>query len=79
MSAQGASIRNRHKAAIREENEKAILEAAEEVFAEYGFSGATTSRIAERAHSSPQKTLTGGPVFLYQRVKLCSDTQLEHS
>ena len=49
MSAQGASIRNGHKAAIREENEKAILEAAEEVFAEYGFSGATTSRIAERA------------------------------
>ncbi len=49
MSAQGASIGNGHKAAIREENEKAILEAAEEVFAEYGFSGASTSRIAERA------------------------------
>ena len=49
MSAQGAPIRNGHKAAIREENEKAILEAAEEVFAEYGFSGASTSRIAERA------------------------------
>lgn len=41
--------RNGHKAAIREENEKAILVAAEEVFAEYGFAGATTSRIAERA------------------------------
>ena len=49
MSAQGASIGNGHKAAIREENEKAILEAAEEIFAEYGFSGASTSRIAERA------------------------------
>lgn len=49
MSGQGVSGRNGHKAAIREENEKAILEAAEEVFAEYGFSGATTSRIAERA------------------------------
>lgn len=49
MSAQGASIRNGHKAAIREENENAILDAAEEIFAEYGFSGATTSRIAERA------------------------------
>ncbi len=49
MSAQGASIRNGHKAAIREENEKAILDAAEEVFAEYGFSGASTGRIAERA------------------------------
>lgn len=49
MSAQGASARNGQKAAIREENERAILEAAEEVFAEYGFSGASTSRIAERA------------------------------
>ena len=49
MSAEGASIRNGHKAAIREENENAILEAAEQVFAEYGFSGATTSRIADRA------------------------------
>lgn len=49
MSAQGASIRNGHKAAIREENEKTILDAAEEVFAEYGFSGASTGRIAERA------------------------------
>lgn len=41
--------RNGHKAAIREENERVILTAAEEVFAEYGFAGATTSRIAERA------------------------------
>ena len=37
------------KAAIRQENEKAILAAAEEVFADYGFAGATTSRIAEAA------------------------------
>ena len=37
------------KAAIREENEKAILRAAEAVFAEYGFAGATTSRIADLA------------------------------
>ncbi len=37
------------KAAIREENERAILQAAEAVFAEYGFAGATTSRIAELA------------------------------
>jgi len=48
MSAIGFN-RNGHKAAIREENEKAILEAAEEVFAEYGFAGASTGRIAERA------------------------------
>jgi len=41
--------RNGHKASIREENERAILAAAEEVFAENGFAGATTSRIAERA------------------------------
>jgi TetR/AcrR family transcriptional regulator len=37
------------KADIRHENEKSILEAAETVFAEYGFKGATTSLIAERA------------------------------
>ncbi|MEJ8571395.1 TetR/AcrR family transcriptional regulator [Microbaculum marinum] len=34
---------------IRRENETAILRAAEEVFAEYGFKGATTAMIAERA------------------------------
>lgn len=37
------------RASIREENEKAILSAAETVFAEYGFEGATTSRIARLA------------------------------
>lgn len=38
-----------HKAAIREENERLILKAAEAVFAEFGFKGATTGKIAERA------------------------------
>jgi TetR/AcrR family transcriptional regulator len=34
---------------VREENERLILEAAEGVFAELGFKGATTGAIAERA------------------------------
>ncbi len=34
---------------VREENEKRILEAAEIVFAEHGYKGATTKRIAEIA------------------------------
>ena len=38
-----------HKAAIRQENERTILAAAEELFAEYGLKGATTVKIAERA------------------------------
>ncbi len=37
------------KSAVREENERAILKAAEEVFAERGFRGATTGVIADRA------------------------------
>jgi TetR/AcrR family transcriptional regulator len=37
------------KAAIRSENERLILAAAESVFADYGFDGATTRLIAERA------------------------------
>jgi TetR/AcrR family transcriptional regulator len=37
------------RAHVREENERAILEAAESVFAELGFKGATTGAIAERA------------------------------
>lgn len=37
------------KTAARAENERAILEAAEAVFAEHGLRGATTGRIAERA------------------------------
>ncbi len=34
---------------IRKENERALLEAAESIFAEEGFSGATTAAIARRA------------------------------
>ena len=34
---------------IREENERALLEAAESIFAEHGFAGATTAAIARRA------------------------------
>jgi len=37
------------KISIREENERTILEAAEAVFAEHGFGGATTAAIAARA------------------------------
>ena len=37
------------KGTIREENERLILEAAEDVFANYGFEGATTSRVARQA------------------------------
>lgn len=37
------------RAEVREANESAILQAAEEVFAEFGFHGATTALIAERA------------------------------
>jgi len=45
----GGAKRNGARGAIREERERAILVAAEEVFAEYGYGGATTGRIAERA------------------------------
>ncbi|WP_417683823.1 TetR/AcrR family transcriptional regulator [Roseibium sp.] len=38
-----------NKTAARAENERLILTAAEEVFAEYGFKGATTGMIAEKA------------------------------
>ena len=41
--------RTGRKATIREENERAIVKAAEEVFAERGYQGATTGEIAERA------------------------------
>jgi len=34
---------------IREENERALIEAAEAIFAEQGFAGATTAAIAKRA------------------------------
>jgi len=42
--------KRRSKAAIREENEALILRAAEEIFAEKGFGGATTAQIAEYAN-----------------------------
>ncbi len=38
-----------HKVAIRLENEEQILKAAELIFAEFGFKGATTAKIAEQA------------------------------
>jgi TetR/AcrR family transcriptional regulator len=38
-----------HKATIRRENERTILAAAEEIFAQFGFKGATTALIAARA------------------------------
>lgn len=43
------NLKRSRKAQIREENEAQILAAAEEAFAEYGFRGASTSGIAERA------------------------------
>jgi len=49
MAAKQATAKVASKRSIREENEAAILKAAEEVFAEYGFGGASTARIAERA------------------------------
>lgn len=49
MDVRVATNPRRQKATIREENEKAILEAAEAVFAEYGYAGASTGRIAELA------------------------------
>ncbi|WP_436639838.1 TetR/AcrR family transcriptional regulator [Microbaculum sp. FT89] len=49
-AARGATgARQDGRTGIRQENEAAILKAAEEVFAEYGFKGATTAMIAERA------------------------------
>lgn len=41
--------KNNSKANIRQENQKTILRAAEQIFAEYGFRGATTKMIAELA------------------------------
>jgi TetR/AcrR family transcriptional regulator len=41
--------RRKPRPIAREENERALLEAAERVFAEQGFKGATTAAIAQRA------------------------------
>ncbi len=41
--------RRKPRPTIREENERALLEAAEWIFAEQGFAGATTAAIARRA------------------------------
>ena len=49
MNATLANKSGRQKAAIREVNERVILAAAERVFAELGFAGASTGRIAELA------------------------------
>ena len=48
MTARKSGQNGAHKAAIRQENEAQIA-AAELVFADYGFKGATTARIAEIA------------------------------
>ena len=45
----GRPIARRPRPAIRKENERALLEAAEQIFAEQGYSGATTAAIARRA------------------------------
>jgi TetR/AcrR family transcriptional regulator len=42
-------VRRKPRPTVREENERALLEAAEWVFAEQGFKGATTAAIARRA------------------------------
>jgi TetR/AcrR family transcriptional regulator len=41
--------RGKPRPVVREENERALLEAAERVFAEQGFAGATTAAIAQSA------------------------------
>ncbi len=49
MTAHEPTRTGSQKTAIREENERLILRAAEDVFANYGYEGATTSRIARQA------------------------------
>lgn len=49
MPSEAAQPKADTRTGIRQENEAAILKAAEEVFAEYGFKGATTAMIAKRA------------------------------
>ncbi len=45
----GHPLQRRPRPTIREENERTLLEAAEQIFAEEGYSGATTAAIARRA------------------------------
>ena len=45
----GRAAARKPRPAVREENERALLEAAEAIFAEQGFAGATTAAIAKRA------------------------------
>jgi TetR/AcrR family transcriptional regulator len=45
----GPDAARKPRPALRAENERALLEAAEEIFAEQGFAGATTAAIARRA------------------------------
>ncbi len=45
----GRAPPRRPRPTIREENERSLLEAAEQIFAEQGYSGATTAAIARRA------------------------------
>ncbi len=49
LGGDGRPIARRPRPAIRKENERALLEAAEQIFAEQGYSGATTAAIARRA------------------------------
>ena len=47
--AAGRTAQRKRRPTVRAENERLLLEAAEAIFAEHGFSGATTAAIAKRA------------------------------
>lgn len=49
MSGAGKTLTRARRSTVREENRAQILAAAEKIFAEYGFRGATTGLIAETA------------------------------
>jgi TetR/AcrR family transcriptional regulator len=49
MKSQENNVRNFKKPTTRSEKEETILQAAEKIFAEYGFKGATTQTIADLA------------------------------
>jgi TetR/AcrR family transcriptional regulator len=49
QESQGRMAQRKRRPTVRAENERALLGAAEEIFAEQGFSGATTAAIARRA------------------------------